>query len=136
MKQMSATTANLLDSLQPAGEDDPARRQHIFEVVTSFLDLKRWLLSLQHDSDGVNDAIGLVEFVHLRILRKQPLELGHTLPIPVAQARTVARTAEVLASISEGQWFSVRLADGDTVRARLALRLEDEQRLCSPTRPV
>ena len=129
-KQMSATTANLLDSLQPAGEDDPARRQHIFEVVTKLpKDLKRWLLSLQHDSDGVNDAIGLVEFVHLRILRKQPLELGHTLPIPVAQARTVARTAEVLASISEGQWFSVRLADGDTVRARLALRLEDEQRL-------
>ena len=81
---MSATTETLLDSLQSLEEAQEARRQYIFEVVTQLpKEMRRWLLSLHHDTEAVNEAMGLVELAHLRILRRQPLELQRIEPIVV-----------------------------------------------------
>ena len=43
--------------------------------------MRRWLLSLHHDTEAVNEAMGLVERAHLRILRRQTLELQRIEPI-------------------------------------------------------
>ena len=95
---MCETTHTLLDSMQTPEDAPENRRQHIFEVVTQMpKDLKRLLLSLQHDSEAINDAVGMIEFAHLRVLRQQPLELETIAALPLPEkatppARTAAQT--------------------------------------------
>ncbi len=124
--QMSATTNTLLDSVQfTEGEEAPERRKQVFEVVTQLpKEMKRWLLSLQHDGDSVENALGTVEYAHMQILRKEPLELEKINPLPVATTSAVEVTENALASIETGQWFSVDLGKGEATRMRLVLRIE------------
>lgn len=129
-RHMSATTDTLLDSLQVSETEEAGRRQHLFEMVTQLpRDLKRWLLSLQHDSEAVGDAMGMVEFAHLRILRKQPLELEQIDLLPVDEAGNSEAAKDELQGLEVGQWFSIDSGDGEPVRARLALRLDTEGQL-------
>ncbi len=123
---MSAATSSLLDSVQaPKDEEDPGRRQHLFEIVTQLpRELRRWLLSLQHDSDAIENAMGMVEYAHMQILRKRPLDMEQIPLLGVAGAGGAGSAPGALASVREGQWFSVDLGDGDPVRVRLVLQME------------
>jgi hypothetical protein len=131
-QKMSTTTETLLDSFQSMEAADDTRRQHIFEVVTQLpKEMRRWLLSLHHDTEAVNEAMGLVEFAHLRILRRQPLELQHVLPIVVEGEHASADDAQspgAMKKLQEGQWFAVESADG-MVRVQLVLKVEQSQQL-------
>tara|TARA_R110002110_G_C13470513_1_gene720824 strand:+ start:61609 stop:63924 length:2316 start_codon:yes stop_codon:yes gene_type:complete len=131
---MSATTETLMDSLQTQEELSEERRQHIFEVVTQVpKDLRRWLLNLHHDPEAVNDAVGLVEFAHLRVLRQQPLDLQPIEPIPVEGEQPPPADAtpqsSILDSFDTGQWFSVDTGEESPVRVQLVLKMEAEQQL-------
>ncbi|MDZ7783706.1 MAG: DUF1631 family protein [Halioglobus sp.] len=132
-RQMSEVTATLLDSVQSLEGADEERRQHIFGVVTQLpKEMRRWLLSLHHDTDAVNDAMALVEFAHLKILRQQTVRLEWIMPIEVeAEAAHPARPelAQALKPISEGSWFGIESAREGSVRAQLVLKDEREQRL-------
>jgi hypothetical protein len=136
-EKMAVTTEILLDSLQTPAEDAEGkaenRRQYIFEVVTQLpKDMRRCLLSLQHDSDAVDDAVGLVEFAHLRVLRQQPLELESIAPIQVVADSDEAGTAEhydALDRISVGQWFRIDAGESDAVKVQLALKMDAEKQL-------
>ena len=136
-EKMSVTTETLLDSLQnpaeEAGGEAQTRRQHIFEVVTQLpKDMRRCLLSLQHDGEAVDDVVGLVEFTHLRVLRQQPLELESIEPIPVATDNDGADSVEhydALDRIAVGQWFRIDAGDSDPVRVQLVLKMDAEQQL-------
>ena len=131
--KMCETTHTLLDSVQTPQDAPEDRRQHIFEVVTRLpKDIKRLLLSLHHDSDAVSDAVGMIEFAHLRVLRQQPLELetiaaielpGETIP-PGDSER-----ADTLRAIKAGQWFLIDNTDGAAVRVKLSLNMEQQQKL-------
>jgi hypothetical protein len=129
---MSATTETLLDSLQSLEEAQEARRQHIFAVVTQLpRDMRRWLLSLHHDTEAVNEAMGLVERAHLRILRRQPLELQRIAPIVVTGEHISAgeeQSLNTLKNWQEGQWFSVDSDEG-ILRVQLALKVAQSQQL-------
>jgi hypothetical protein len=130
---MSATTETLLDSLQSVEDASEARRQHIFEVVTQLpKDMRRWLLSLHHDTEAVNEAMGLVEFAHLKILRRQPLDLLRISPIIVEGGNAISN-ARQLASANktwqEGQWFIVDTAEDGIVRMQLVLKVDRTQQL-------
>jgi hypothetical protein len=130
-EQMSATTSTLLDSVQfTEGEEAPERRKQVFEVVTQLpKEMKRWLLSLQHDGDSVENALDTVEYAHMQILRKEPLELEKINPLPVTTTSAVEVTENALASIETGQWFSVDLGEGEPTRMRLVLRIENAREL-------
>jgi hypothetical protein len=132
-EKMSATTSTLLDSLQTTEEPAEDRRQYIFEVVTQLpKDIKRWLLSLQHDLEAVEDAVGMIEFAHLRVLRNQALELEKIAPIGVAGEDIAAEDRDhfdALDRVEVGQWWRVDLGDGEPLRVQLALKLEREQQL-------
>jgi Protein of unknown function (DUF1631) len=130
-RQISSITTTLLDSVRVPDSEEGDRRQYIFEVVTQLpKDLKRWLLSLQHDSEAVSDAMGVVEFVHLRVLRRQELELEKIDPIPIAQSGQVDEALhKALERMQAGQWFSLDTGDGEPLRARLVLRMDSEQQL-------
>jgi hypothetical protein len=131
-KNMCATTETLLDSLQSLDEADDQRRQHIFESVTQLpKEMRRWLLSLHHDTEAVNEAMGMVEFVHLRILRKQPVEMQDIEPIVVETDHTStggARHSNAMKKWPEGQWFLVE-NDGSILRVQLVLKIEPSQQL-------
>ncbi len=129
--QMSAATTALLDSVQPgAGDDAPGGRHQLFETVTRLpKELKRWLLSLQHDGDAVATALAGVEFAHMQLLRKRPLEGEQTELIPIAAAAAVTAAPGALDAIGTGQWFSMEHDNSSPVRARLVLRMETEGQL-------
>jgi hypothetical protein len=130
---MSATTETLLDSLQSVEDASEARRQHIFEVVTQLpKDMRRWLLSLHHDTEAVNEAMGLVEFAHLKILRRQSLDLQRIPPIVVEGSYVVSGDNQYSSAAKqwqEGQWFIVDTANDGIVRMQLVLKVELSQQL-------
>ena len=135
-KKMSATTETLLDSLKSLEGAEEFRRQHIFEAVTQLpKEMRCWLLSLHHDTEAVNEAIGLIEFAHLRILRGQPLELDQIDPIVVDGKADKADKAEVSQHFStmqqwhKGQWFKINSGGEGVLRAQLALKVEHSQQL-------
>jgi hypothetical protein len=128
---MSAATTALLDSIQPgAGDEAPGGRNQLFETVTRLpKELKRWLLSLQHDGDAVATALAVVEFAHMQLLRKRPLEGEQTELIPIAATAAVTAAPGALDAIGTGQWFSMEFGNGSPVRARLVFRVETEGQL-------
>lgn len=138
---MSATTEALLDSLQnephPATGDEEkpngSRRQLLFESITKLpKEIKRWLVSLQHDDDGVRDAISIVEFAHMSVLRQQDLQLRTIDPIPVTDVATENRDAKVhecIAQLDIGQWFLFPGENKVPLRAQLVLKTESDQQL-------
>ena len=132
-EKMSATTEALLDSLKSLEGAEESRRQHIFEAVTQLpKEMRRWLLSLHHDTEAVNEAIGLVEFAHLRILRGQPLELGQIEPIVADDKNAKAEELQHFSTMQQwhkGQWFNVNNGDEGVLRAQLALKVEHSQQL-------
>lgn len=135
--QMSTTTRTLLDSVQFTGEDanlevegDAERRQRLFELVSQLpRELKRWLLSVQHDGDALEQAIGMVEYAHMQILRKQPLELEQIELIPVPGTGKSEAAKQDLVSMETGQWFHMDLGDDAPKRLKLVLRKEDADEL-------
>jgi hypothetical protein len=132
-EKMSATTDTLLDSLQTTEEPAENRRQYIFEVVTQLpKDIRHFLLSLQHDSEAVEDAVGLIEFTHLRVLRNQALELEKIAPIAIASddiAEGDRDHFDAMEHVEVGQWWRVDLGDEEPLRVQLALKIESEQQL-------
>ena len=130
---MRDTTTTLLDSLQSIEDVDEARRQHLFEVVTQLpKDMRRCLLSLHHDTEAVNEAMGLVEFTHLKILRRQPLELKIIEPIVVEGEHLISgdsQSAKALKNWQEGQWFSVNTDTDGIVRMQLVMKVDSSQQL-------
>ncbi|MDC0362576.1 DUF1631 family protein, partial [Halioglobus sp.] len=133
---MTTTTHDLLDSLQTLDGADDERRQYIFEAVTELPKrMRRWLLSLHHDTEAVNESMGLVERAHLRILREQSLELSRIAPIIVndgneGQAAATQSNAvlNTLKQCSEGQWFIIKNNDS-VLRAQLVLKIEQSQQM-------
>ena len=127
---MTATTETLLDSVQATDTDESERRQHLFRVVTRLpRELKRALLSLHHDNDALDEAVALVEFAHLCLLRRQPLEAVPVDPLPLPpdngavggdSDRPDTDTATV------GQWYLVQTDAGEPLRARIIFRLDRE----------
>ena len=133
-QHMSETTDRLVDSMQPrdVNETDEQSRQELFERLKGLpADLRRWLLSLQHDQDSVSDAIGLIEFAHLRLLRQQALQLYPVEPLPVAGGDSTNPVVPAsIAQLEPGQWFLIR-GDGprSSQRAQLTAKLDPQQQL-------
>jgi hypothetical protein len=132
--QMSKATGTLLDSVQVLEEERDGRRQQLFRVVTLLpKELKRWLLSLQHDPGAVDDAVGLVEFAHLCVLRQSPLETESIPPLPLPEGVLEEEGEEEnqpeSGAVQIGQWYWI-LREGEApLRARVIFELKSERRL-------
>ena len=133
-QSMCGTTEALLDSLQSLEEVPEERRQQLFKVVTHLpQDMRRRLISLQHDPEAVNEAISLVENAHLRILRKQSLTLTPVEPIAIeAAAQPDPNDDSICASDNweQGHWFLIATpSEPNPQRLQLAAKIDSEQRL-------
>ena len=124
-------TDTLLDSVQVFETAPQERRQHLFRVVTLLpKELRRWLLSLHHESTALNDAVAVVEFAHLCILRNTPLEtrIVDPLPLPGGDDQEGEEHPEQDA-VEVGQWYLIRQEGQPPLRARIIFRLQQERRL-------
>jgi hypothetical protein len=132
-RQMTETTATLLESLQVPEDGKEHNRQHFFEVATQLpKELKGWLLTLQHDSEAMDDAVGAIEFAHLKILRQQPLELEqiqHLITADDVNNVPTITPPEIISQFDIGQWFYLDRGDDQALRMRLALKIDNEQML-------
>ena len=128
--EMCKVTDTLLDSVQVLEPEPEGRRQHLFRVVTLLpKKLKQWLLSLQHDNNAVNDAVSVVEFAHLCMLRGSPLETTAIEPLPLPTAAGASDKGEESADGAEvGQWYLIEGQEAP-LRARIIFRLQDERQL-------
>ncbi len=131
-RELSDATEALADSMQVENPRDDKRRQYLFEAVTRIpKDLKRWLLSLQHDSAAADDAVEPIEACHLRILRELELDVVFVEPLEVAGEEEKIRqpASDRVAQLETGQWFRIEQPTDEPVRAQLALKLDQEQLL-------
>lgn len=126
--QMKKTALQLMESVQKPSSDATAqqgRQEQILSVMPK--ELRRWLLSIEHDSEATDSAIGLVEYVHLRLQHGQrpqlvnvaPIELDDDIPsLPTIGAET----------FDNGGWYLFEEPQGE-LRAQLVLQLEGSQHL-------
>lgn len=130
-EKMSATTSMLLESLQPPDEANESRRQELFESVSGIpAQVKHWLLSMQHDSEAVEQILSEIEYAHLRIMRNQPAKLEHIAEIEVDSkipARPDTRTP--LKGVRKGHWFVIRTRKGDLLRVQATMVDHEYQQL-------
>lgn len=129
-RQVQRATEHLMESVQPQEQTDDANRDRLANITKRLpQELRGWLISLQHDPDAADDAIGLVEYAHLRLRHGQNLSLTRIPPIPIGGARrdTHERSSDD-AELNNGQWFLMHDEDGE-LRAQLTLQLEDGQHL-------
>lgn len=122
-EQLQRTTRHLMESVQSSEDDTSATRDGRERVLRHLPgDLRRWLLSLEHDSDATDSAIGLIEYAHLRLQHGQKLERMRISPIELEEEPREEEPGNS-ESLSIGEWY--RFADGeDGLRAQLVLQLE------------
>ncbi|MEM1110890.1 MAG: DUF1631 family protein [Pseudomonadota bacterium] len=127
-RKVKEVTDTLLESMRGREDRGNARRQQIFELIARLpRDLRRWLLSLQHDAQALDQTIGRIESIHLQILKQKELEMDLLAFIPV-DAEEAATPSPAVAAIGQGDWFALP-GEGGTLRAQAAARIDDEQRV-------
>lgn len=131
-QQMSATTTTLLESLQPPQaqrEGQPATANTSIAGLPE--QLKRWMLSLQHDSDALEQIASVIEYAHLRLLRSQPAEQQLIAPIPLKDKLPANDNNTELSGIAPGQWYQVSAKGGQLQRVQLAMYEKNQLLFCN-----
>lgn len=127
-EKLCAATSDLLDSMRMEGPAGENRRQLVFEIIARLpRELKRWLLSLQHQPVALNEAVGKIEAVHLAILRQEEIPLEKTEPIATGGDEYSDENPDVIKTLAAGQWFLIE-QDGPR-RLQLALKSDLARRL-------
>jgi hypothetical protein len=131
---VSLTTTKLLASMQsiaPGEKGGTGRRQLVFEMISHLQDdLRRWHISIRHDSEDLGKAMALVESFHSKVLRQQAVELERIPPILLDEDRRADQySGRALEKVHEGQWFLLDIDNDPPVRATLAARIETDQQL-------
>lgn len=129
-RQVQRATEHLMESVQPREHADESNRDRLANITKRLpQELREWLISLQHDPDAADDAIGLVEYAHLRLRHGQNLGLTRIPPIPVAGSRRGGDAQEDDAvELHNGHWFLMQDEEGE-LRAQLTLQLEEGHHL-------
>lgn len=129
-RQVRRATEHLMESVQPRDDADDANRDRLANIVKRLpQELREWLLSLQHDPDAADDAIGLVEYAHLRLRHGQNLGLTRIPPVTITGSRAAVESHDQDAvELSNGHWFLMQDDQGE-LRAQLTLQLENGQHL-------
>lgn len=127
-EQMRRTTRHLMESVQAPDQDNDASRDRQEQILRHLPgELRRWLLSLEHDSDATDSAIGLVEYAHLRIQHGQKLQLINIPLIPLDEDVHNAADSDTHEYLN-GDWYRFEDDEGE-LRAQLVLQLEGGQHL-------
>ncbi|MEM9317271.1 MAG: DUF1631 family protein, partial [Pseudomonadota bacterium] len=126
--QMRRTTRHLMESVQDRSDISEAQGDRLEQMLRRLpSELRRWLISLEHDSDETDGAIGLVEYAHLRLQHGQDIERSLIDPLEVEEQGASERDDDELRS-QTGEWYQFEDDDGE-LRAQLVLQLENNSHL-------
>jgi hypothetical protein len=128
-KASIATTELVLQSLQsPTNEEE---KQHVYKLITQVRGLMgKQLISI---TDPAELAMweGKVESLHMALLLDDNIELRQAEPLPMidegtgVSANLSAALLEQVARIPETQWIIYQKDNGESLRCRLAMKLDD-----------
>ncbi|MEM6485829.1 MAG: DUF1631 family protein [Pseudomonadota bacterium] len=125
-EQMAKTTRHLAQSVQSV-EGDEVERDRQAQLLRHIPgQLRRWLVSLEHDSDATDGAIGLVEYAHLRLQHGQKLDLIQIPPLELDEADSDEEAWDN--DLLEGDWYRFEDESGE-LRAQLVLQLANGRHL-------
>ena len=136
---MSKTTHSLLSHLQntrpESGEGDQSsdHKKRLFMVVAELpQEIRRWLFSLQHDDNGIEQAVNMVEDKLMAILKQENINVSSVEPI-VREDTPVEAISEAgkarIAQLEVGQWYAGHDDKHGTLRMQLVLKIEAELQL-------
>ncbi|QFU76972.1 DUF1631 family protein [Halioglobus maricola] len=128
-RDFSDTTGQLLQAMQPTselGDEEREQRQKLATILPA--ELRRLLLSIQHESDLLQQETTAFEYLLQRVAQNQPLELSYLLPI--ASGTTSAPAPADAAGANVGQWYEV-CQDSDVLRLQVAMLEAGEVLLCN-----
>lgn len=129
---MRATTESLADSMQPLPEGDDARKRQLLNAIARLpTDMRKWMLSLQHDRESLEQILTTLEYAQLRVMRHQPPETGPTAPIAIDQGKDGGNAAGDLPGVSQGDWFLVEEKGSRARRVQLAMLQDGELLFCN-----
>ncbi len=124
-RDISAATSALMSTLAPQEEGEPAA-EHGTQVIQQ---IRKWLLSLQHDQQQTDEVISTIEFTQLRVVKGMEIERSATSLIPITNSPVQSGEETVLPGVETGQWFRVEARKGGMLRIQLAMMQPREQRL-------
>ena len=128
---MRDTTESLAASMQPLPEGDDARKRELLNVIARLpTDVRRWMLSLQHDGDGMDQVLGTLEYAQLRVMRHQSPEAA-AVPIALEAGQASGDAGEALVGIAQGDWFLLEGNGAGTRRIQLAMLQDGELLFCN-----
>ncbi len=131
-RAMRDTTESLADSMQPLPEGDDARKRELLDTIASLPgDVRQWMLSLQHDSDGMDQVLSTLEYAQLRVMRHQPPESGPAAPIALEGEQASTTTGDTLSGIVRGDWFLVEDSGASARRVQLTMLQDGELLFCN-----
>ncbi|MEM8941629.1 MAG: DUF1631 family protein, partial [Pseudomonadota bacterium] len=125
-EQMAKTTRHLAQSVQSI-EGDEVEKDRQAQLLRHLPgQLRRWLVSLEHDSDATDGAIGLVEYAHLRLQHGQKLDLIQIPPLELDEPESDDEAWDN--DFLEGDWYRFEDESGE-LRAQLVLQLANGRHL-------
>lgn len=128
-RDFEATTGQLLlamHPLAPAGDDAREERLRLARILPA--ELRRLLLSIQHEDDLLQREMAAYEYLLQRVAQDRPPELSHLLTVDSGQP--AAAIPKMTAGVAVGQWYEV-CSDTDVFRLRLAMIESGEVLLCN-----
>ncbi len=127
-------TDTLVWTVQPFDSKNDEHRQRLYKIIPKVpKELRQLLLSLENDPDAAEQAMTLVEEMHFRLLRNAPPPFKRFEPLDLGAAANRGRVSKQmllqLAAFEPGQWFLIQQENGQSLRVRLALKLDDFEQL-------
>lgn len=128
-KDAIATTEMVLQSLQTPNNEE--EKNQVYKLITQVRGLMgKHLISITDPAEQANwDR--KIEALHMNLLLDNKVDAHPAEPLPMinegtgVSANISAALLEQVARIPEGQWLIYRKDNGETVRCRLAMKLED-----------
>jgi hypothetical protein len=131
-RAMRDTTESLANSMQPLPEGDDGHKRELLNTIARLpTDIRQWMLSLQHDSESMDQVLSTLEYAQLRVMRHQPPDAGPAAPIALEAGRTGDTSGGTLAGIAQGDWFLVNAGSAGARRIQLAMLQDGELLFCN-----
>lgn len=131
-RAMCNTTEALATSLQPLEAGDEERKRELLNAIARMpTDIRQWMLSLQHESDSLEQIFTALEYAQLRVMRHQPPEQDPTPPITIEADTGGENPAEKPPGVHRGDWFLVKAKGPRPMRVQLAMLEDGELLFCN-----
>lgn len=132
-QQLIRASHLLIDSMQV--REEGADMQSLYQSIPKVIPLLSKQLVSIADSAEMEEWMGRIEKLHMQILLGNQPELRQAEPLSVmhehagVSANISSALLEQVARIPEGQWLIYQRDDGENIRCRLAMKMDDAGQL-------